>query len=100
MDVVLSDATAGGDALSAAVDVLAGPSRAARAGQPGYRSLTAAITAGAMTLPEIVRRLDAAGVEAKDVSIRRPTLNEVFLRPRPMPRKNARDTEAARMIGA
>jgi hypothetical protein len=30
-------------------------------------------------LPELVRRLDAAGVEAEDVSIRRPTLDEVFL---------------------
>ena len=32
-----------------------------------------------MTLPELVRRLDAAGVEAEDVSVRRPTLDEVFL---------------------
>ena len=38
-----------------------------------------AIAAGAVTLPELVRRLDAAGVEAEDVSIRRPTLDEVFL---------------------
>ena len=43
------------------------------------RRLTAAISAGAITLPELVRRLDAAGVEAEDVSIRRPTLDEVFL---------------------
>jgi ABC-2 type transport system ATP-binding protein len=32
-----------------------------------------------VTLPELVRRLDAAGVEAEDVSVRRPTLDEVFL---------------------
>jgi ABC-2 type transport system ATP-binding protein len=43
------------------------------------RRLTAAIPAGAITLPELVRRLDAAGVEVEDVSIRRPTLDEVFL---------------------
>jgi ABC-2 type transport system ATP-binding protein len=46
---------------------------------PDARRLTAAIAAGAVTLPELVRRLDAAGVEAEDVSIRRPTLDEVFL---------------------
>ena len=41
--------------------------------------LTVPVAAGAVTLPELVRRLDAAGVEAQDVSIRRPTLDEVFL---------------------
>jgi ABC-2 type transport system ATP-binding protein len=46
---------------------------------PEARRLTVAIAAGAVTLPELVRRLDAAGVEAEDVSIRRPTLDEVFL---------------------
>jgi len=37
------------------------------------------VAAGSVTLPELVRRLDAAGVVAVDVSIRRPTLDEVFL---------------------
>jgi ABC-2 type transport system ATP-binding protein len=37
------------------------------------------VAAGAVTLPELVRRLDAAGVTAEDVSVRRPTLDEVFL---------------------
>jgi ABC-2 type transport system ATP-binding protein len=37
------------------------------------------VAAGAITLPELVRRLDAAGVAAEDVSLRRPTLDEVFL---------------------
>ena len=46
---------------------------------PERRRLTVAIAAGAVTLPELVRRLDAAGVEAEDVSVRRPTLDEVFL---------------------
>jgi len=32
-----------------------------------------------VTLPELVRRLDAAGIAAEDVSVRRPTLDEVFL---------------------
>jgi ABC-2 type transport system ATP-binding protein len=41
--------------------------------------LTARIAAGSVTLPELVRHLDAAGVRAQDVSFRRPTLDEVFL---------------------
>ncbi|HET7017544.1 MAG TPA: ATP-binding cassette domain-containing protein [Streptosporangiaceae bacterium] len=47
--------------------------------EPSENRLTAAIAAGAVTLPELVRLLDAAGVAAQDVSIRQPTLDEVFL---------------------
>jgi ABC-2 type transport system ATP-binding protein len=43
------------------------------------RRLTAPVAAGVVTLPDLVRRLDAAGVIAEDVSVRRPTLDEVFL---------------------
>jgi ABC-2 type transport system ATP-binding protein len=43
------------------------------------RRLSAPIAAGLVTLPELVRQLDAAGVAAEDVSLRRPTLDEVFL---------------------
>lgn len=46
---------------------------------PELRRLTMPVTAGSLTLPELVRHLDAAGVRAEDVSIRRPTLDEVFL---------------------
>ena len=45
----------------------------------GERRLTAPVAAGAVSLPELVRQLDAAGLRAEDVSIRRPTLDEVFL---------------------
>ena len=45
----------------------------------GQRRLTAPVAAGAVTLPGLVRRLDAAGVTAEDVSVRQPTLDEVFL---------------------
>ena len=41
--------------------------------------LTFRIAAGSVTLPELVRHLDAAGVRAQDVTFRRPTLDEVFL---------------------
>jgi ABC-2 type transport system ATP-binding protein len=47
--------------------------------EPEERRLTMPVAAGSVTLPELVRHLDAAGVRAQDVSIRRPTLDEVFL---------------------
>jgi ABC-2 type transport system ATP-binding protein len=76
VDVVLS---AGGDALTAAAAVLGDLTGSPPHVDPDVRRLTAAIAAGSLTLPELVRRLDAAGVQAEDVSIRRPTLDEVFL---------------------
>jgi ABC-2 type transport system ATP-binding protein len=42
------------------------------------RSLTFAVQSGTRT-PEIVRSLDAAGVPVDDVTLHRPTLDEVFL---------------------
>jgi ABC-2 type transport system ATP-binding protein len=88
VDVVLADGAgtdgagtgvAGSGALATAETVLRGITGSQPRVDPERRRLTAAIAAGAVTLPELVRRLDAAGVEAEDVSIRRPTLDEVFL---------------------
>jgi ABC-2 type transport system ATP-binding protein len=88
VDVVLADGAgtvgagigvAGSGALATAETVLRGITGSQPRVDPARRRLTAAIAAGAVTLPELVRRLDAAGVEAEDVSIRRPTLDEVFL---------------------
>jgi ABC-2 type transport system ATP-binding protein len=89
VDVVLADGTGtggagtggtgGSGALATAETVLRGITGSQPRVDPEARRLTAAIAAGAVTLPELVRRLDAAGVEAEDVSIRRPTLDEVFL---------------------
>ncbi|MDP9842959.1 ATP-binding cassette domain-containing protein [Streptosporangium lutulentum] len=42
--------------------------------------LTVALPAAGLRLADIVRELDRAGVAAADVSLRRPTLDEVFLR--------------------
>jgi ABC-2 type transport system ATP-binding protein len=92
VDVVLS-AAADSDALSAAAAALAAIAGSRPQVDPDTGRLTAAITAGAVTLPELVRRLDAAGVEAEDVSIRRPTLDEVFLAETDA--SNDRETEAA-----
>jgi len=78
IDLTLGDA-ASGDALNAAQAVLRAVTGSEPQVDPDTRRLTAAVTAGAVTLPELVRRLDAAVVEAEDVSIRRPTLDEVSL---------------------
>ena len=83
VDVVLTDGpdigAGGGGALATAETVLRGITGSQPHVDREARRLTAAISAGAITLPELVRRLDAAGVEVEDVSIRRPTLDEVFL---------------------
>ncbi|QXE36008.1 ATP-binding cassette domain-containing protein [Streptomyces sp. GMY02] len=44
------------------------------------RTAGAATTDPALTLPRLVRELDAAGVPVADASLRAPTLDEVFLR--------------------
>jgi len=79
VDVVLTDDAASGGALTTAETVLRGIAGSQPHVDREARRLTAAISAGAITLPELVRRLDAAGIEVEDVSIRRPTLDEVFL---------------------
>lgn len=43
------------------------------------RSLLVPITGGAQTLTEALRALDGAGVALRDVGLRRPTLDDVFL---------------------
>ena len=43
------------------------------------RSLTVPISGGAQTLTEALRSLDSAGVGLRDVGLRRPTLDDVFL---------------------
>jgi ABC-2 type transport system ATP-binding protein len=86
VDVVLADGddvsveyVGRGTALTAAEDALRAITGSQPRVDPETGRLTAAVAAGAVTLPELVRRLDAAGVQTQDVSIRRPTLDEVFL---------------------
>jgi ABC-2 type transport system ATP-binding protein len=80
VDVVLAGpapegAWAAAEAVLHEITVTGGDAAADRA----TRRLTAPVAAGAITLPELVRRLDGAGVDIADVSVRRPTLDEVFL---------------------
>ncbi|MGH3229573.1 MAG: ATP-binding cassette domain-containing protein [Streptosporangiaceae bacterium] len=75
IDVVVADQS---DLPAAAAVVARLTSRTPHV-EPGERRLSASVAGGAVTLPELVRLLDAAGVAAEDVSLRRPTLDEVFL---------------------
>jgi ABC-2 type transport system ATP-binding protein len=43
------------------------------------RSLTAPVSGGARTLTQALRSFDSAGIELRDVGLRRPTLGDVFL---------------------
>jgi ABC-2 type transport system ATP-binding protein len=44
------------------------------------RRVTAPVSGGAAVLMEALRRLDAADIAVQDVALRRPTLDDVFLR--------------------
>ena len=48
--------------------------------ETGRLSLPLPGDAGTVRLADVVRELDRAGIDAADVSVRRPTLDEVFLR--------------------
>jgi ABC-2 type transport system ATP-binding protein len=47
--------------------------------QEHSRRIVAPVTGGASLLMEALRRLDAAGIGLRDVALRRPTLDDVFL---------------------
>ncbi len=47
--------------------------------EPGTRRLTGPIVDGATVLAAVVRDLDAAGIGIADLTLRRPTLDDVFL---------------------
>ena len=43
------------------------------------RKLTVPVSGGAKLLAEVIRDLDARGVEIDDIGLRRPTLDDVFM---------------------
>ncbi|MEU5426365.1 ATP-binding cassette domain-containing protein [Streptomyces olivoreticuli] len=75
-EVVVADAAA----LPGAAVVLGRLTGRPAALDAGRRAAGAATTDPDLTLPRIVRELDAAGVPVVDATLRRPTLDEVFLR--------------------
>ncbi|RAY14499.1 daunorubicin/doxorubicin resistance ABC transporter ATP-binding protein DrrA [Actinomadura craniellae] len=74
LDVVLED-PALGDRAAAVLSALAGAAAEAEEDR-----LSVAVRGGRVRLADVVRELDRAGVAAADVALRRPTLDEVFLR--------------------
>ncbi|HEY3687799.1 MAG TPA: ATP-binding cassette domain-containing protein [Streptosporangiaceae bacterium] len=75
-DVVVLDP----DRLDVAAEVLAEATGTAPQVVRERRSVSAQIHGDAVPLTDLVRALDQAGVAAEDVALRRPTLDEVFLR--------------------
>jgi ABC-2 type transport system ATP-binding protein len=65
--------------LAEAVSVLAGHADSRPAADAGTRVVQAPVRTAARRLPEIVRDLDAARVLLDDLSIRHPSLDDVFL---------------------
>jgi ABC-2 type transport system ATP-binding protein len=79
LDVVVRD-EADLPGAAAVLDRLAGTAGHGATVEPGERRASAAVSGGTLVLTEVVRELDWAGVSAEDVALRRPTLDEVFLR--------------------
>jgi ABC-2 type transport system ATP-binding protein len=76
IDVVVSDATQ----LEAAASLVGMAARAAdTTTDPDRRLVSAQVTDRMAALSETVRALEAAGIRAEDIALRRPTLDEVFL---------------------
>jgi ABC-2 type transport system ATP-binding protein len=75
IDIVIRDAAR----LTDAVDALRRATDAEPGVEPDSGRLTVPVTGGAAALSAVVRELDAAGIAADDIALRRPTLDEVFL---------------------
>ncbi|GLF94911.1 ATP-binding cassette domain-containing protein [Streptomyces yaizuensis] len=75
IDIVLRNAAD----LAVVADLLRPPFGGAPAVDEDRRLLSVPVTDRMAALTEAVRRLSAASVEAEDITVRRPTLDEVFL---------------------
>ncbi|MFF9895509.1 ATP-binding cassette domain-containing protein [Streptomyces longispororuber] len=67
------------DRIAAATQVLAGFGKGETAVDQHTRKLTVPVTGGAKLLAEVIRELDARGIEIDDIGLRRPTLDDVFI---------------------
>ncbi|MFE1784953.1 ATP-binding cassette domain-containing protein, partial [Streptomyces sp. NPDC059506] len=65
--------------IAAAVGVLGGFSRGEAVVDRHTRRITVPVQGGARLLAEVIRELDARGVELDDIGLRRPTLDDVFM---------------------
>ena len=76
LDIVLRDPENLPDAAAALLRATGAEPRV----EPDARRLTVPVSGGAAALTAAVRELDFAGIAAEDIALRRPTLDEVFLR--------------------
>jgi len=67
------------DHLTTASQVLHGFGKGEVTTDDHIRRLTVPVTGGAKLLAEVIRELDARGIEIDDIGLRRPTLDDVFL---------------------
>jgi len=56
-----------------------GPDKGSVSVEQHTRRLTVPVTGGAKLLAEVIRDLDARGIEIDDIGLRRPTLDDVFI---------------------
>jgi ABC-2 type transport system ATP-binding protein len=76
LTVVVAD----GSALGTAANVLQRLTGTGPVTDPDHRQVSVAVTGDAVTLAGVAVELSHAGVQAEDVALRRPTLDDVFLR--------------------
>jgi ABC-2 type transport system ATP-binding protein len=76
LTVVVADSAA----LGAAASLLQRMTGADPVTDPDHRQVSVAVASDAVTLAGVAVELSHAGVEAEDVALRRPTLDDVFLR--------------------
>jgi ABC-2 type transport system ATP-binding protein len=67
------------DQIAPAGEVLRGFGKGELSVEDHTRQLTVPVTGGAKLLAEVIRELDAVGVEIDDIGLRRPTLDDVFI---------------------
>jgi len=65
--------------ITTAGEVLGGLGKGEVTVEEHTRKLTVTVTGGAKLLAEVIRELDARGIEIDDIGLRRPTLDDVFL---------------------
>ncbi|MFC5909015.1 ATP-binding cassette domain-containing protein [Streptacidiphilus monticola] len=75
VEVVIAD----GSQLSRAVQVLSPYAKGEPSVEPHTRRITVPVSGGAAVLADVIRELDAGGMEIQDIGLRRPTLDDVFL---------------------
>jgi ABC-2 type transport system ATP-binding protein len=65
--------------IARTVEIVAAISGVKPAVDEGIRSISAPVTTGSQALFEVLKALDSAGIQALDVGLKRPSLDDVFL---------------------